>query len=126
MPLPDIYKITKTRLDNKMPQVIISQRLVGCALTVGARQIDVLRNVDPRADDFVLPDIFALDEKMKAALPGSEKFSYVSVADAICPARQCPLVTDGGIPLSWDHAHLTAEGSVYVVGKLVPLLGLRK
>jgi peptidoglycan/LPS O-acetylase OafA/YrhL len=85
-----------------------------------------LRNVDPRADDFVLPDIFALDEKMKAALPGSEKFSYVSVVDAICPARQCPLVIDGGIPLSWDHAHLTAEGSVYVVGKLAPLLGLRK
>jgi peptidoglycan/LPS O-acetylase OafA/YrhL len=85
-----------------------------------------LRGVDARPDDFVLPDIFALDEKMKAALPGSEKFSYISVVDAICPARQCPLVVDGGIPLSWDHAHLTAEGSVYVVGKLAPLLGLRR
>jgi peptidoglycan/LPS O-acetylase OafA/YrhL len=74
----------------------------------------------------VLPDIFSLDQKMKAALPAHEKFSYISVADAICPARQCPLTLDGGIPLSWDHAHLTAEGSVYVVDKLVPMLGLRK
>jgi peptidoglycan/LPS O-acetylase OafA/YrhL len=85
-----------------------------------------LRDVDARPDAFVLPDIFALDAGMKTALPGSEKFSYVSVVDAICPARQCPLVIDGGIPLAWDHAHLTAEGSVYVVGKLAPLLGLIK
>jgi peptidoglycan/LPS O-acetylase OafA/YrhL len=85
-----------------------------------------LRNVEARPDDFVLPDIFALDEKMKAALPGNEKFSYISVLDAICPARQCPLTLDGGIPLSWDHAHLTAEGSVYVAGRLLPLLGLKK
>ena len=55
---------------------------------------------------------------MKAALPAHEKFSYISVLDAVCPARQCPLTVDGGIPLAWDHAHLTAEGSVYVMGKL--------
>jgi lysophospholipase L1-like esterase len=85
-----------------------------------------LRDVDARPDDFVLPDIFSLDQRMKAALPASEKFSYVSVVDAICPARQCPLTIDGGIPLSWDHAHLTAEGSVYVAERLVPMLGLKK
>jgi peptidoglycan/LPS O-acetylase OafA/YrhL len=85
-----------------------------------------LRNVEARPDDFVLPDIFALDAKMRAALPGNEKFSYISVLDAICPSRQCPLTIDGGIPLSWDHAHLTAEGSVYVIGRLVPLLGLKR
>ena len=85
-----------------------------------------LRNVDAEPSDFVLPDIFALDQKMKTALPADEKFSYVSVVDAICSAGQCPLTIDGGIPLSWDHAHLTAEGSVYVMDRLVPLLGLRK
>jgi hypothetical protein len=47
------------------------------------------------------------------------------VVDAICPARQCPLTIDGGIPLAWDHAHLTAEGSVYVMGRLMPTLELR-
>jgi hypothetical protein len=84
-----------------------------------------LRAIDARPRDFVLPDIFALDQMMKAALPVQEKFSYVSVVDAICPARQCPLTIDAGIPLAWDHAHLTAEGSVYVMGRLMPTLELR-
>ncbi|SHL64906.1 Peptidoglycan/LPS O-acetylase OafA/YrhL, contains acyltransferase and SGNH-hydrolase domains [Bradyrhizobium lablabi] len=77
-----------------------------------------LRQVDARPDDFVLPEIFDLDRNMKAALPAHEGFSYISVVDVICPARQCPLTLDGGIPLAWDHAHLTAEGSVYVVSRL--------
>jgi peptidoglycan/LPS O-acetylase OafA/YrhL len=85
-----------------------------------------LRQVEPRPDDFVLPDIFQLDEKMKAALPAQEKFSYVSVLDTVCPTRQCPLTVNGGIPLSWDYAHLTREGSAYVMGRLVPLLGLKR
>jgi hypothetical protein len=82
-----------------------------------------LRQVEARPDDFVLSDIFALDQMMKIALPAHEKFSYVSVVDAVCPARQCPLTVDGGIPLSWDHAHLTAEGSSYVMDKVAPMLG---
>jgi peptidoglycan/LPS O-acetylase OafA/YrhL len=77
---------------------------------------------DIRADDFVLPDIFALDRMMQAALPARDGFSYVSVLDAVCPERQCPVTIDGGIPLSWDHAHLTAEGSVYVTARLLPEL----
>jgi len=78
-----------------------------------------------RADDFVLPDIFALDRMMQAALPVHDRFSYVSVLDAVCPDRQCPVTIDGGVPLSWDHAHLTAEGSVYVTARLLPKLGLK-
>ncbi len=84
-----------------------------------------LRQVEPRPDDFVLPDIFLLDRNMKAALRAHDKFSYLSVLDAVCPARQCPITVDGGIPLAWDHAHLTAQGSEYVMGKLAPLLGLK-
>jgi len=85
-----------------------------------------LRHVDAEPSEFVLPDIFILDQKMKAALPAQEKFSYVSVVDAICPSRHCPLTIGGGIPLSWDHAHLTAEGSVYVMDRLAPMLGLKR
>jgi peptidoglycan/LPS O-acetylase OafA/YrhL len=84
-----------------------------------------LRKAEPRADDFVLPDIFSFDERMKAALPQSAKFSFVSVVDAVCPARQCPLTLAGDVPLAWDHAHLTAEGSSYVMGEVAPLLGLK-
>jgi peptidoglycan/LPS O-acetylase OafA/YrhL len=79
-----------------------------------------LRDVAARADDLVLPDIFTLDRMMQAALPKADGFSYVSVVDAICPERRCPLTIEGGIPLSWDHAHLTAEGSVYVMSRLAP------
>ena len=85
-----------------------------------------LRHIDPLPQDFVLPDIFELDRMMKAALPAHEKFSYISVVDAICPARRCPLTIDGGIPLAWDHAHLTAEGSVYVMESMMPMLGVKK
>ncbi len=81
-----------------------------------------LRRAEARADDFVLPDIFAFGERMKTALPPSAKFSLVSVTDAVCPDRQCPLTLAGGVPLAWDHAHLTAEGSVYVMDKVAPLL----
>jgi len=81
-----------------------------------------LRQIEARSEDFVLPDIFSFDERMKAALPPHEKFAYVSVTDAVCPARQCPLMLDGAIPLAWDHAHLTAEGSSYVMDKVAPML----
>jgi peptidoglycan/LPS O-acetylase OafA/YrhL len=85
-----------------------------------------LRGVELRADDFVLPDIFELDARMRAALPSRDRFSYVSVVNAVCPARQCPLTIGEDIPLAWDHAHLTAEGSEYVVGRLASMLGLSR
>jgi hypothetical protein len=85
-----------------------------------------LRQVEAVPSDFVLPDIFPLDGEMRAALPPHDKFAYISVLDAICPARQCPLTLPGGIPISWDHAHLTAEGSVYVMQRLAPMLRLKK
>jgi hypothetical protein len=85
-----------------------------------------LRGVDPRADDVVLPDIFRVDQAMHAALPASESFSYVSVVDAVCPDRQCPLTVGEDVPLAMDHAHLTAEGSVHVIEWLLPLLEIGK
>src|SRR3974377_1699755 len=83
-----------------------------------------LRKMRPRPEDFALPAIFSFDQTMKAALPDHAKFSYISVVDTICPARQCPLTLPGGLPLSWDHAHLTAEGSAYVMEKMTPMLRL--
>jgi len=119
-------KQTTTRLNGAGVPVV----LIGPAVQFRARLPSMLmrahqRNIDPAPEDFVLPNIFSLDQMMKAALPAHNGFSYVSVVDAVCPARQCPLTIEGGIPLAWDHAHLTAEGSVYVVDKLVPMLGLR-
>jgi peptidoglycan/LPS O-acetylase OafA/YrhL len=84
-----------------------------------------LRQAEVRADDLLLPDVFMLDAKMRAALPAAGKFSYVSVLNAMCPARHCPVTLDGDVPLAWDHAHLTAEGSVLVMERLLPRLGLK-
>jgi peptidoglycan/LPS O-acetylase OafA/YrhL len=85
-----------------------------------------LRHSEAHSDDLVLPEIFVLDAKMRTALPAHEKFSYISVVNAICPARHCPLTIEDDIPLAWDHAHLTAEGSVYEMARLTPMLGIKK
>jgi peptidoglycan/LPS O-acetylase OafA/YrhL len=85
-----------------------------------------LRGADIQASDFLLPDIFVLDRMLQAALPAHDGFAYVSVVDAVCPDRQCPVTIEDGIPLAWDHAHLTAEGSVYVTARLLTKLGVKK
>jgi len=83
-----------------------------------------LRGVDASPEDMLLPNIFSFDRTMREALPNTQNFHYVSVVNAVCPERHCPLTVDDDIPLAFDHAHLTAEGSVYVSERLVPLLGL--
>ena len=83
-----------------------------------------LRGVDALPEDLLLPNVFSFDQTMRAALPNTQNFHYVSVVNAVCPERHCPLTVDDDIPLAFDHAHLTAEGSLYVSERLVPLLGL--
>jgi peptidoglycan/LPS O-acetylase OafA/YrhL len=102
------------------PPVQFKARLPSMLMRAGHRGVDAL------PEDFVLPYVFVLDQMMKAALPAHDGFTYVSVLDAVCPLRQCPLTVADGVPLSVDHAHLTAEGSVHVMERLVPLLGLKR
>jgi SGNH domain-containing protein len=80
-----------------------------------------LRGIAARPADFVREDIFILDRMMRTALPSGDRLSYISVLDAVCPERQCPLMV-GSVPLSFDHAHLTAEGSLYVMTRVAPQL----
>jgi peptidoglycan/LPS O-acetylase OafA/YrhL len=83
-----------------------------------------VRHIDPSAmDDLVLPDIFALDAAMKALITDAPGISYVSILDAVCPNRKCPVFA-GGVPLSFDQAHLTAEGSALVINRIAPQLKL--
>jgi hypothetical protein len=37
--------------------------------------------------------------------------TFISVIRAVCPDGKCPLVDAGGVPVHFDVAHLTAEGS---------------
>ena len=118
-------KMTIARLNASGIRVV----LLGPAVQFKSRLPSMLlraqvSGTEVRADDFVLPDIFPLDRMMQAALPAHDGFSYVSVLDAVCRDRQCPVTIGGSIPLSWDHAHLTAEGSVYVTARLLSKLGL--
>lgn len=115
---------------SKLNELGIAVVVLGPAVQFRARLPSMLmrahlRGIEPRPEDFVLGDIFSFDQMMKAALPAQAKFSYISVVDEVCPARQCPITIDNGIPLAWDHAHLTAEGSAYVMDKIVPMLGLK-
>ncbi|MGJ4950695.1 acyltransferase family protein [Bradyrhizobium sp. HKCCYLS20291] len=79
----------------------------------------ILRGVTPDPVAFVRSDIFALDAAMQAALPTSAGFAYVSVLASVCEGGRCPLTT-ANFPLSFDHAHLTAQGSETVMRKMVP------
>ncbi|MDB5654918.1 MAG: hypothetical protein JWQ94_2531 [Tardiphaga sp.] len=88
----------------------------------------IIRALSRKADplpvrDMVRPDIFAGDAKMKAALPNSDRFAYVSVVNAVCPNEMCPATVADGVPLTWDYGHLTVEGSEHVVDRL-PLPGV--
>jgi SGNH domain (fused to AT3 domains) len=74
--------------------------------------------------DIVRPDIFSFDARMRAALPPSDKFTYVSVVDAVCPNHECPVMVADDIPLVWDYGHLTIEGSSFVVEKLAGRMAL--
>ncbi len=111
----------------KLDELGIAVVVLGPAVQFKARLPSMLmrahlRRIEPRAEEFLLSDIFLLDQMIKTALPDTAKFTYISVLDAVCPARQCPITLSGDIPLAWDHAHLTAEGSAYVMDKVAPLL----
>ena len=51
--------------------------------------------------------------------------ALAGAATLTIPSADGPLTIDGGIPLAWDHAHLTAEGSAYAMERLAPMLGVK-
>ena len=84
-----------------------------------------IRNIDPSSlDDLVVRDIFALDRQMKSLLLVGRGISFLSILDAVCPAQKCPIIVGNGAPLSFDHAHLTVEGSVYIAPFIAAVAGL--
>jgi peptidoglycan/LPS O-acetylase OafA/YrhL len=73
----------------------------------------------PPLHDLLLPNLFETDARMKLSLPSGDGFTYVSMLDLTCPDQKCPLTLAGDVPIVWDHAHLTAEGSDYVAARIV-------
>lgn len=91
------------------PSVQFKSRLPSMLLRAEMRQVEPLP-----IKDWIVPDIFALDAKMKSSILVQEGVTYVSVLDAVCPEQKCPARLADGVPLSWDHAHLTAKGSILI------------
>jgi peptidoglycan/LPS O-acetylase OafA/YrhL len=57
-----------------------------------------------------------IDHLLAAALQG-KNVKYFSVYRALC-SPQCVVRVDGNIPIQFDSAHLTREGSVFLMSKL--------
>jgi hypothetical protein len=76
----------------------------------------------PASADVTIAGLSELDREMKSAFSIIEGVTYVSAMDAVCPNRVCPLLIDGDAPLTWDHGHLTDEGSNYAADKMAPAI----
>jgi SGNH domain (fused to AT3 domains) len=69
-----------------------------------------------------VPASFSADAHVGRLSRLHRNVQFVSVLDAICNNRDCPLTIDAETPIIWDTIHLTPEGSTYVLQKLKPAL----
>jgi peptidoglycan/LPS O-acetylase OafA/YrhL len=65
----------------------------------------------------------ALDAKLRG-LAAAKGAAYISLIDALCQAETCTTFAAPGVPLQFDIAHLTAEGSVWLAKRLRELKAL--
>ena len=63
-------------------------------------------------------EIEKVDMQMKKILDDTH-VEYISVLKAMCPNKECIVYTQEGIPMQFDASHLTKEGAVELVGRLV-------
>ncbi|MGC2086600.1 MAG: acyltransferase family protein [Bradyrhizobium sp.] len=72
----------------------------------------------------VIPAAFEADTRLKRLALLYDNVRFVSVLDALCTKRDCPLTVDSETPMLWDVLHLTPEGSTYLIDRLRPQLDL--
>ncbi|WP_460042554.1 acyltransferase family protein [Pseudomonas sp. S2_H01] len=53
---------------------------------------------------------------------GKPHIRYISVFNTICPNKSCPLTTADEVPMYYDIAHLTPNGSRFFAKELTPLI----
>lgn len=70
---------------------------------------------------FVVGRGFQIDARMSADFSNMPRVHYLSVLRSVCQDRSCPAVIDG-VPVQWDHTHLTTPGSELVARKLFPAI----
>lgn len=64
------------------------------------------------ATDLLEPGLFDLDARLKARIPVARDLVYISMLETVCPAKACTTMLPDGTPLTFDHVHATAEGSI--------------
>jgi len=47
---------------------------------------------------------------------------YISLLDLLCSSGECTVYAKPNVPLQFDYVHLTTEGSLYVVERMMPRL----
>lgn len=57
---------------------------------------------------------------MKGRYSGLDGVRYISFQDTFCKDRECPLMTESGVPVWWDKYHFTREGADLVLKHLFP------
>jgi len=77
-----------------------------------------IRGNDPSIPDEHRVDEHKLDDAM-ADLARRKGIDYISFYKSLCGAHSCPEFGADGVPLQFDYGHLTKEGSVLVVQRLL-------
>ena len=71
---------------------------------------------------YLKPEIFKIDERMSREFSNMDGVHFTSILQTICPGHECPPVIESGELLQFDNAHLTVEGSIFVVRRVFPAI----
>jgi hypothetical protein len=69
--------------------------------------------------DLNLVSVATSEQVLSGRFAGRQDVKYVSVMETVCHGHQCPMLA-GDVPVHFDIAHLTEEGSVLFGTKLSP------
>jgi len=119
--LPKLDELVQELRRRKVTVVLVGPRMEypgGLPNLLASREFGILP-ASTSTRDWLHKPSFTLDAKMKdlfSHLPGVLYFSPLS---ELCPRGDCPVVMKGDVPLIWDGAHLTKEGSEFFVPHLL-------
>jgi len=82
-----------------------------------------IRDKDPGLVDRHRADLATLDQAMRQ-LAAKKGAAYVSLVQAICGQGSCATLAAPDIPLQFDIAHLTPEGSIWLARRLAEMKAL--
>jgi peptidoglycan/LPS O-acetylase OafA/YrhL len=73
-------------------------------------------------EDWLADYAVAADRRMRGLFADIPRVTYIAPISEACHGGACPVMMAGGVPLSWDASHLTAEGSVFMAKMLLTRL----